>query len=434
MMIEEAPTPNFENKVVLNLSNPKVMGKIKDLNNNYLYWDKIKYKKINDFTPNEIWSTVKLVRSINYKQITFSNTVFNYFNTDYIQKSLHEFDMNIGGYIGSQNIIPESDKARYLVSSIMEEAISSSIMEGANTTRKKAKDMLRKDTKPINKSEQMIVNNYLTIKHILKNKNDQLTPENLLQIHKLMCSNTLTNKNEEGAFRTSNDIHVVNYSTSEVVHTPPDFTKTNQLIKELCVFFNSEKEDFIHPIVKGIIIHFMIGWIHPFTDGNGRTARALFYWYLLKKGYWLTEYLSISKIIQGSKNQYEKAYLYTENDANDISYFITYHIEVMHKAFESLKNYIQEKQKENLQIASFIKIPGINERQAQILKTIFNEPECVFSVKEVQNRFSIANYTARTDLNNLVNMGYMEMISVNKVKQNYVRSVNFSNLIQKTNL
>ena len=64
-MIEEAPTPNFENKVVLNLSNPKVMGKIKDLNNNYLYWDKIKYKKINDFTPNEIWSTVKLVRSIN---------------------------------------------------------------------------------------------------------------------------------------------------------------------------------------------------------------------------------------------------------------------------------------------------------------------------------------------------------------------------------
>jgi Fic family protein len=429
-MIENTPKITFDNSIISNLNEPKIMAKIKDINNSYLYWDKVKYKKVDGLSPEELWNTIKLVRNINYKQIKFSNVIFNYFNTDYIQKSLHEFDMNIGGYMGSQKIIPESDKARYLVSSIMEEAISSSIMEGANTTRKKAKDMLRKDTKPINKSEQMIVNNYSTIKHILKNKSEELTSENLLQIHKLMTKNTLKNENEEGTFRESNDIYVINYSTSEIVHTPPQYNEINKLIKELCQFFNSEKEDFIHPIVKGIIIHFMIGWIHPFTDGNGRTARALFYWYLLKKGYWLTEYLSISKIIQGSKNQYEKAYLYTENDSNDLSYFITYHIEVMHKAFDSLKKHIQEKQQENLQIASFIKIPNINERQAQILKTLYDEPECVFSVKEVQNRFSIANYTARTDLNNLVNMGYMEMISVNKVKQNYIRSLNFNELIK----
>ena len=97
----------------------------------------------------------------------------------------------------------------------------------------------------------------------------------------------------------------------------------------------------------------------------------------------------------------------------------------------SLKNYIQEQQHDNLQVASFIKIPNINERQAQILKTLYDEPECVFSVKEVQNRFSVANYTARTDLNNLVNMGYMEIISVNKVKQNYIRTLNFNELIKK---
>lgn len=432
-MIEIAPVQKFDNAVVANLNKPKIMAKIKEINNNYLYWDKVKYKKIDNLSPEEIWSTVKLVRNINYKQIKFSKEIFNYFNTDYIQKSLHNFDMNIGGYIGSQNIIPESDKARYLVSSIMEEAISSSIMEGANTTRKKAKDMLRKDTKPMNKSEQMIMNNYLTIKHILKNKEEELTPENLLQIHQLMCFNTL-DKKEIGQFRTSNDVYVVNYSTSEVVHTPPNFNEIKKLINELCLFFNSDKEEFIHPIIKGIIIHFMIGWIHPFTDGNGRTARALFYWYLLKKGYWLTEYLSISKIIQGSKNQYEKAYLYTENDSNDLSYFITYHIDVMHKAFESLKNYIQEKQKENLQVASFIKIPGINDRQALILKTLNNEPESVFSVKEIQNKFSVANYTARTDLNNLVNMGFMEVISVNKVKQNYIKSANFNEVLKKSHL
>jgi len=225
-------------------------------------------------------------------------------------------------------------------------------------------------------------------------------------------------------------VYVVNHSSSEVVHTPPKHEEINKLIEKLCIFFNADNEDdFIHPILKGIIIHFLIGWIHPFTDGNGRTARALFYWYLLKKGYWLTEYLSISKIIQGSKNQYEKAYLYTEHDEMDLTYFITYHIDVMHKAIDALKKYIKEKQKENLQVVQFLKLENVNERQAQILKMLYDEPEIVFSVKEIANIFSVANYTARTDLTKLVAMGYLQMIPVNNVKSNFIRSEKFNSLL-----
>jgi Fic family protein len=67
----------------------------------------------------------------------------------------------------------------------------------------------------------------------------------------------------------------------------------------------------------------MIGWIHPFTDGNGRTARAIFYWYMLKKGYWL-ENLSISRIIKDTlKLNMKKSILYSEADGNDLGYFIT---------------------------------------------------------------------------------------------------------------
>jgi len=331
--------------------------------------------------------------------------------------------------------VPEKDKTRYLVSSIMEEAISSSQMEGANTTRKRAKEMLRKEQKPNNKSEQMIVNNYLTIKHIVANKNDELTPESLLYLHQLVSNKTLDKKEDEGAFRSSNDIYIVNHVNSEVVHTPPDHQKIQRFIKDLCFFFNNvDENDFVHPLIKGIIIHFMIGWIHPFTDGNGRTARALFYWYLLKKGYWLTEYMSVSKIIQTSKAQYEKAYLYTEEDENDLSYFITYNLQVMEKAFEALKNYIQSKQQENLQIAHFVKIPFVNERQAQILKAIYDNAEIVFNTKEIQNRFTVSDYTARTDLNGLVQLGYLAVVQVNKVKRNYVKSEQFSALLKKNKI
>ena len=432
IMIEQAPKFEFSKKAINNLKEPETLNITKAINDDYLYWDKVKYKKTK-FTPQELWDVVKLSRLLKAETITFGNYKFKYVTTDYIQKIVHFFDMNIGGYMGAKNIIPEEDKTRYLVSSIMEEAISSSQIEGANTTRKRAKEMLRKEIKPHTKSEQMIVNNYLTIKHITQNKLENLTPENLLEIHRLISKDTLEAKNEEGAFRTSNDIYVVDHIKSEVVHTPPGFKEVPNLINELCVFFNEEvdKENFIHPLLKGIIIHFMIGFIHPFTDGNGRTARALFYWYLLKKGYWLTEYLSISKIIQDTKNQYEKAFIYTENDENDLSYFLTYNLRVMEQAFEALKNYIQEKQKNHFKIARFIKIPNINERQAQLLKLVYDNPEIVFNTKEIENRFNVSNYTARTDLKGLTELGFLEIIPVNKVKRNFIKSMQFNGLLKK---
>jgi len=177
----------------------------------------------------------------------------------------------------------------------------------------------------------------------------------------------------------------------------------------------------------------MIGWIYPFTDGNGRTARAIFYWYMLKKGYWLTEYLSISRIIKDSKSQYEKAYLYSEIDENDLTYFITYHTRTMEKAFEALKVYINQKQKEVFQAAKFMKMPGVNERMAQILKLIHDDPERILSTKEMESRFTVSNYTARTDLKSLVELGFLEIIQVNKQKQNFVKSLSFENTMKNTN-
>jgi hypothetical protein len=42
---------------------------------------------------------------------------------------------------------------------------------------------------------------------------------------------------------------------------------------------------FIHPVMRAITLHFWLAYDHPFCDGNGRTARALFYWSMLKQGY-----------------------------------------------------------------------------------------------------------------------------------------------------
>lgn len=434
-MIERPPKIDKKHfsKALTMLKDKDYLNVIRRSNNKYLYWDKVKYQTISDdFSPIDLWTAIKLTRNLDYKYLQFGKYKFAFSQTDYIQEILHKFDLNVGGNLGAQKLIPEQEKDKYLISSIMEEAIASSQIEGAVTTRKKAKEMLRKNDKPKSKSEQMILNNYKTIQTIVNLRKEPLTINLLLEIHKQISYNTLEDKSDEGKFRDSNDIYVVNHIESEIVHTPPDFKEIPELMEQVCHFFNNDKHDyFIHPVIKGIILHFMIGYVHPFVDGNGRTARALFYWYLLSKGYWLTEYLSISRLIIKSKNQYETAFLYTENDENDLTYFINYNLKTMDLAYDALRVYIQRKIDEKKYVTNFQRIQNINDRQAEIIKWFYDEPNLLLTVKEVENRLLISNQTSRTDLQQLVEFGFIEQIEINKKKKAFVQSNNFEKILKE---
>lgn len=427
--------PQHSQRIVELIMNDEFNKLLNEVNENYYYWDKVKYLKVpSGIKVEEVWAIAKVRRRNSPHKITFGKYIFTWFLNTKIQELLHLFDLNIGGTLESKSVIPKDDKNRYLISSIMEEAIASSQIEGAITTRKKAKEMLRKNINPRNKSEQMIYNNYVSIQKILEWKDEPLTEKKLLYLHKLVTSKTLDRQEDEGEFRNDNEVKVVDVIDGEVVHYPPDFTEIKELILQLCAFANSENKDvFVHPIIKACIIHFMIGYIHPFVDGNGRTARALFYWYLLSKGYWLTEYLSISKMILKSKVQYAKAYQYTENDENDLTYFISYQLKTMKLSFDSLRDYIQRKIEEKRKITDFIKLDNINERQALILKWIYEESSLILSVKEIETRLSISNQTARTDLQGLVELGYLEIVQLNKKTQAFAKSNDFDNLLSKKN-
>jgi len=421
----------YENKENMSLfifkESPSFDYFFKKIESEYLPWNKVKYL-VSDDNSHELWKEVKLIRKLISKKLSLKtnyNIEVNYNVNDFLQQKLHYLDFNFGAGIQKEQLLSDLDKHQYLSNALMEESIFSSMIEGATTTRVKAKDMLRKGKKPSNKSEQMILNNYKTIQYISENKNEEITIEKLFEIHKLVTENTLEEENC-GVFRFSNDVMVMNQITGEIVHTPPPFDELNGLMKSFCEFFNENpKEDFIHPIVKASILHFLIGYIHPFVDGNGRTARALFYWYLLKNGYWLTEYLSISRVILKTKTQYEKAYIYTEIDEMDVTYFIHYQVKVLIQAFEDLKKYISKKKKEENKLSKYLKLSNINERQAQILFWTEEDNNRFFTVKEIENIFKITNQTARTDIEELVEYEFLKKISVNKKSFNYWKGEKF---------
>lgn len=396
---------------------------VDQINEEYDYWDKVKYKKPlpKGVTPEMLWSYVKASR-LKQSVLIWDKYDIKLCVTSQMQRLCHEFDMLFGGFWSSDNDFQNAERKYYLASSLMEEAIYSSKMEGASTTRMVAKEMLRRRKTPQNKAQQMIVNNYTTIQHIVVHKDEPLTKEGLLYIHRLMTDKTLDNPEDAGRFRTNNDVVVANMVEGDIVHTPPAVKEIPEFVTTLCDFFNNDNHrTFIHPIIKGIIIHFMVAYMHPFVDGNGRTARALFYWYMLKENYKLTEYMSISRVIARSKTSYEKSFRHTENDGNDMGYFVAYNLRALEVSFQQLRDYIQRKQREKKAATVFMKAGNINQRQALVLQWLSEDQNTIFTVKDLQEQFAVSSMTARKDLSDLVQQGYMEEFAINKVTRGYIK-------------
>ena len=142
--------------------------------------------------------------------------------------------------------------------------------------------MLRENRAPRNRSERMIFNNYNAMNFIRRRKDEPLTPDLILEAHRIITKGTLEDEGYEGRLRDNDDIVVQDALTGDVYHTPMSFEDVSASIQSVCEYANDDSE-FEHPIIKGIILHFMMAYIHPFMDGNGRLARALFYWYALKR-------------------------------------------------------------------------------------------------------------------------------------------------------
>ena len=431
MAIEKAPSISQEDllSAMLLTPNDKVQEVVNKVNETFEYWDTIKYKRCPEgCTPQQLWTYVKAAR-VKSMMSVWGKYGITLTLTNQMQRMCHEIDMNWGGSWGTDSIIGDENKEQYLIGSLMEEAIYSSQMEGAATTRKVAKEMLRKKMTPKDKSQQMIANNYQTIQFIVSHKDALLTPELLLQIHQLMTEHTMQDPQEAGCFRSNNDVVVENGITHETVHIPPTYEEIPNFVEDLCRFFNEQDApQFIHPIIRGIIIHFMVAYVHPFADGNGRTARALFYWYMLKQGYWLTEYLSISRVIAKSKKSYEKAFLYTESDGMDMGYFVAYNMRVLQQSFKQLQDYIKRKQEEKRAANSFLRIGNINTRQAQIIKMFADDSNLVVTIADLQAKFLVSPTTAKADVVGLMNMGLLSEISFNKVKKGYIKGEQFDEI------
>jgi Fic family protein len=282
----------------------------------------------------------------------------------------------------------------------MEEAITSSQLEGAATTREVAKKMLAEGRKPANHGERMIVNNYATMQRILELKANPLTPALVFQIHRAISLDALDIPDGAGRFRRPGEAVDVSDQEGNVFHVPPPAEELPERLQAMCDFANAKTPDlFVHPVIRGIILHFWLAYDHPFVDGNGRTARALFYWQMLHSGYWLFEFISISHFLRKAPVQYGMAFLHTETDENDLTYFIIHQAEIIRKALKELHDYVARKSSETREcLHALEKHPELNHRQQALIGHAIRHPGFIYKIASHQARQGITYATARSDL------------------------------------
>lgn len=386
----------------------------------YLHWDQLRHRTPPDgLSPEEWWFAVKTARTSQSRQLPLLDKTGKSFllaTPEPVQIHLHHIDRNAAGEILAPGEIntPEQ-RNRYLLHSLIEEAITSSQLEGAATTRKVAESMLREQRKPRDRSERMIFNNYQAMESIRGMKADPITPERILKLHRILTEGTLDDPADAGRLRLTDDVHVADHRDGTVLHQPPIFSELQERLERLCAFANADENaiPFVHPVLRAILLHFMIGYDHPFVDGNGRTARALFYWAMARSGYWLMEFLSISHFLRAAPAQYVRAYLHTETDGGDTTYFVLHQLDIIRKAIAALHDYLARIAEEQRSTARLLATSPtlrnkLNHRQVALLAHALKHPGETYRIDTHQRTHGTAYQTARADLLGLADHGLLE--------------------------
>lgn len=374
----------------------------------YLHWDTLRHRPPpQGLSHEQWWLAEKLARrgtSIPLPLLSSDGGPFWLCQPPMLLKGLHEIDMKAGASVmAPEAVTTPSTRDRYLLSSLMEEAITSSQMEGAATTRDVAKAMIRSRRAPRDRSEQMILNNYRTMQRIRELKDQPLTPQLVLDLHRLVSQDTLNDPADAGRLRPPGKEVVVDDAYGTVFHVPPAAGELEQRLELLCSFANGETPAvFLHPVVRAITLHFWLAYDHPFCDGNGRTARALFYWAMLNQGYWLFEFISISSAINKARGRYASSFLLSESDDNDLTYFLLSQVKVIQQAITNLHAYLERKAGEVGALQRRLEgMDGLNHRQLALLRHALRHAGFRYTVLSHQSSHGVSNQTARSDLQKL---------------------------------
>ena len=387
-----------------------------DAQGRYLPWDEVRYRQPPDgLTRRQWWLSLSSARRAARHELPLlgrGGQTFWFCETGQLPRYLKRWDAAVSSHDVHRDLgLHDTERNQLRVSSQMYESIQSSRLEGADTTREVALEMLRDGRRPRDYGERMIANNYAAMQLISDwtDRNEPFDIDHILEVHRVVTDGTLR-ADDVGRLQVPGDPRVYVVSRGgKIVHEPPPAAELPDRMNRLCEFESDQAElNDLHPLIKAILVHFMIGYDHPFADGNGRTARALFYWSLLRSGVWLAQYLPISEFLLMAPGQYSRAYQFVHADGNDVTYFLLHQLDVIEQAVARLDDHVRG-------IRSWMRQArdatgnesGLNQRQADLLAELLNDPGRFITIARHRRTNDVSYAVAHGDLADLVERGLL---------------------------
>jgi len=285
---------------------------------------------------------------------------------------------------------------------IIHSAHSSTSIEGNRLSLEQVSELARGREITATRRDKQEVLNYLDV---LKNikiliKNNFITEKDILNIHHMVTKNTLDNLEDCGVYR-NRYVVVGNRFTGEVFFRPPQNQEVPGLVKDLLSWINSEKSKELDSIIEAGIVHYELVRIHPFVDGNGRTARVLAALILYLRGFDTDQFFCLDDYYDSDRPAYYKALQSVKPDTLDLTDWLEYFVEGVNISTEAVKERIIRLSSKRLRKAKGKQI-ALTERQMRIIEFI-NQNEKITN-RDVREMFKLSDEGALKEIKKLVTL------------------------------
>jgi Fic family protein len=285
---------------------------------------------------------------------------------------------------------------------IVHSAHSSTAIEGNRLSLEQVSELAQGREVMATRKDKQEVLNYLKVLETVGNLTDgeNITENNLLAIHNALTKDTLDNESDCGAYR-NRYVVVANRVTREIIFRPPRNEEVPGLMRNLLDWLNSSSSRTIDPVIEAGIAHYEFVRIHPFVDGNGRTARVLAALILYLRGFDLKQFFCLDDFYDSDRQAYYQALQKVVPGTLDLTAWLEYFVEGVRISIAAVKDRIVKLSSERLRKTTKGQI-ALTERQMRIIEFINQNGK--ITNQDMRAMFKISDRAVLKEITKLTDM------------------------------
>ncbi|MBN2248562.1 MAG: hypothetical protein JW733_07670 [Coriobacteriia bacterium] len=410
-MIEPGVAPTRQQlRELLAVMTPEDLHKLlRSANENYAYEEEFARRTVPLDAParSAAWSSLDFARRVCAHEVTLGTVESRWFTpTPQILHWLHQIDMLASGRMVTALERLGDEQQRFASQSLMDEAVAVCLTPDESRHYEDVRSFLRQGVEPRTRTERLVVNFYSTMREVPKLASSPLDMDAVMEVQRMLALG-LCDGSECTAFRRKNIPRKATVDRWPGAYTPPLAREVEPTLERTIAAVNRQ-DPWAHPLIHGFMLYFSVLNLRPFEIGDVGLARALFQIHMHRSGYPALQLMPISQVLLHRYAEYAR--LWPADNNGDLTGFVTWAVESVWHALETLARSIDARVTENERLRAQLRFdPTLNHRQRTILGRAIRLPGATFFIDYHKRSYDIAYSTARADLIGLVDRGYMRV-------------------------